>query len=105
MIIESSNFSSTTIVVTDTSIKNDITISISHMYIYNNPITKIVHHVVYVTSTEAELFTIRCGINQASNHNGISKIIVITNSIHAATLFMQPRKSSTPLYIFSKFIQ
>ena len=63
MIIESSNFSSTTIVVTDTSIKNDITTSISHIHTYNNPITKIIYHVVYVTSTEAELFAIRCGIN------------------------------------------
>jgi len=30
-----------------------------------------------------ELFVIRCGINQATNSTGISKIIIITNSIHA----------------------
>jgi len=35
-----------------------------------------------VTAIEAELFTIRCGINQATNLNGINKIIVITDSIH-----------------------
>ena len=34
-------------------------------------------------STEAELFTIRCGINQATNYNDVSKIIAVTNSIHA----------------------
>jgi len=84
MVIESSNSPSTTIVVTDASVKNDITTSILHMHTYNNPITKTLYHAVYVTSTEAKLFAIRCGINQASNCNDISKIIVITNSIHAA---------------------
>ena len=39
---------------------------------------------VHITSTEAELFTIRCSINQASNFDNIFKIIVITDSIHAA---------------------
>ena len=39
---------------------------------------------VLVTSTEAELFAIRCGINQATNSNNITKIIIITDSIHAA---------------------
>ena len=54
------------------------------MYTYNNSITKTLYHVVYITSTEAELFTIRCSINQASNCNDISKIIIITDSIHVA---------------------
>ena len=36
-----------------------------------------------ITSTKAELFAIRCGINQATIHDDISKIIIITNSIHA----------------------
>ena len=84
MIIELSNSPFTTIVVIDTSIKNNIATSISHMYTYNNPISKTVHHVVHITSTEAELFAIRCGINQASNHDSISKIIIVTNSIHVA---------------------
>jgi len=84
MIIETSNSPSTTIIVTDASIKNDIATSISHMHTFNYPITKTVYHTVHVTSTEAELFTIRCGINQASNQDGISKIIIITNSIHTA---------------------
>ena len=53
------------------------------MHIYNKPITKILHHAVSVISTEAKLFAIRCGINQATSHNVVSKIIVVTNSIHA----------------------
>jgi len=75
---------STTIIVTDASIKNDIATFILHIHTYNNPIAKTVYHVVHITSTEAELFAIRCSINQASNCDGISKIIVVTNSIHVA---------------------
>jgi len=37
-----------------------------------------------------ELFAIRCGINQATNHNVISKIIVITDSIHTARKIFDP---------------
>ena len=87
MVIELLNSSSTAIIITDASVKNDITTSILHMHTYNNPITKTLHHVVYITSTEIELFTIRCSINQASNYNDISKIIIVTNSIHVAKNF------------------
>jgi len=74
----------TAIVITDASVKKDITTSISHVHILNHPLTKIVHHTAYVMSTEAELFAIRCGINQACSKKDISKIVVITNSIHTA---------------------
>ena len=39
---------------------------------------------MFVTSMEAELFAIRCGINQVYIKENVSKIIVVTNSIHAA---------------------
>ena len=42
------------------------------------------HHTVLVTTTEAELFTIRCGINQTCSKDNISKIVVVTDSIHVA---------------------
>jgi len=90
MVIESSNSPSTAIIVTDASVKNDIVIFISHMHTYNNPITKTLHCVVHITSTKAELFAIRCDINQASNCNDISKIIVITDSIHVAKKIFNP---------------
>ena len=67
----------------DTSVKNNIVTSISHTHIHNKPVTKTPHYAVNVMSTEAELFTIRYGINQATKSNDISKIIVVTNSIHA----------------------
>ena len=45
---------------------------------------KIIYHVVNVTSTEAELFAIKCAINQSICFNNISKIVIITDSIHMA---------------------
>ena len=83
IVIEASSLQSIAIVTSDTSIKNDIATSISHTYISNQPLIKILHHTTFITSTEAELFAIRCGINQAISNNNVSKIVVITNSIHA----------------------
>jgi len=41
------------------------------------------HHVVNISTTEAELFAMKCGINQAIGIPHINCIIVITNLIHA----------------------
>ena len=84
MVLEFSSSSSTTIIVSNTSIKNNVAIFILYMHINNKPLTKTIYHAVYVTSTEAELFAVRCGINQATNFDNVSKIIVVTNSIHIA---------------------
>ena len=84
LVLELSSSLSTAIVVMDTSIKNDIAPSISYIHLANHPMTKTVHHVMFITSTEAKLFAIRCGINQACNKENISKIIVITDFIYAA---------------------
>jgi len=83
MILQSSSLPNLAIIITDASIKNNITTSISHIHILNHPLIKTVYHAAYITSTEAELFAIRCGINQACSKNDISKIIVVTDSIHA----------------------
>jgi len=72
------------IVVSDTSIKNQVAISITHIHIYNNPIIKTLHHTINVTSTEAELFIIRCGINKATQVVNINHIVVIIDSIYIA---------------------
>ena len=61
------------------SIKNHVALSISHIHIYNNPTIKKIHYAINVTSTEAELFAICYGINQA-----IRLPQVITDSLHAA---------------------
>ena len=71
------------IIVTDASIKNNIATSILHIHLVDHSLTKTVHHTAFVTSTEAELFAIRCSINQACTKENMSKIIVVTDSIHA----------------------
>ena len=99
--LQSSSSPNSAIVVTDASIKNDIATSISYIHIHNHPLTKTVHYAAYVTSTEAELFAIRCGINQACSKNNISKIIVISNSIHAAKRIFESGPHPYQLYTTS----
>ena len=60
------------------------------MYISNQPLIKTLHHVAFVTSSEAKLFAIRCSISQASSKENISKIIIITNSIHITKKIFDP---------------
>jgi len=64
--------------------------SITHIHVRDKPITKTLHHALNVMSTEAELFAIRCGINQATINSEISKIIVVTDSIHVAKRIFNP---------------
>ena len=82
--LESLDISSSVLVVTDTSIKNNIAMSIAHIHIYDKPITKTLHYALNIMSTKAELFVIRCSINQAIFNSVISKIIVVIDSIHTA---------------------
>ena len=84
-----------TVVVMDISIKNQVAILIPHIHSHNNPVIKTLHYVVNVTSAKAKLFTIRCGINQATCLPNISQIIVITDSIHAVKRIFD---SSSHLY-------
>jgi len=90
IVLESSSSPFIAIIASDTSIKNSVTTSIAHIHTHDKPTIKTIHHVVNITSTEAELFTIRCGINQVSCLNYISKIIIITDSIHAAKRILDP---------------
>ena len=68
----------------DASIKNNIATSISHTHILNQSLIKTIHHAAFVTSSKAEFFAIRYSINQVLSKENISKIIVITDSIHIA---------------------
>ena len=98
MIINSLITSSNTIIIMDTNIKNDIAMSILHMHIHNCPITKTLYHAVHITSTKAELFTIRCGINNTIYYKDISKIIVITDAIHIAKRIFDLLSHSYQIY-------
>jgi len=84
MVLHNSLSPLSAIVITDASIKNNIAISVSHVHSANQPLIKTVHHASFVTTTEAELFAIRCSINQACSLNNVSKIIIVTDSIHVA---------------------
>ena len=76
----SNSFSS--IVVSNTSIKNHVATSISHIHSHDKPIIKMIHKAVNVTTTEAKLFAIWCGINQVIGITNINHIIVITDFLH-----------------------
>jgi len=79
-----SNDSKLVVVVSDVSIENNITTSISHIHLPSNLINKTIHHAVNVISTKAELFTIRYGINQAIQISDINHITIIIDAIYAA---------------------
>jgi len=64
-VLQTSANSKIVVVVSDTSIKNHIAISIAHVHSFTNPIIKILHYVINITTTEAKLFAIKCSINQA----------------------------------------
>jgi len=71
-----------TFIVLDTSIKNNVATSIAHIHIYNSPIIKTIYYAINIISIKAELFTIRCSLNQASCLANIKCIVIITNFIH-----------------------
>jgi len=88
--IELSDDLSTALIITDASVKNNITTSITHIHIQDKPIMKTLHHALNVMSTEAELVTIRCGINHATSIDNISKKIIVIDSIHTAKKIFDP---------------
>ena len=81
-IINAFNNSHFSVVIADISIRNNVTTSIVHIHLYNRPVTKIVHHAVNITTIEAELFTIRCRINQAISIPITNYIVIITDSLY-----------------------
>jgi len=72
------------LIITNTSIKNNIATSVSHIYKGQKVIAKSVYHAINITSIKTELFAIRCEINYAVQLQGIACIIVITDVILAA---------------------
>jgi len=90
------------LVITDASVRNNVTSSIAHIHVHNKPVVKTLHHTVNITSMEVEFFALRCDINQVSHSYDISKIIVITDFIHTAKKIFNP--SLHPLQKQSAFI-
>ena len=105
LIIVSSLDPSYTLVVTDASIKNNVTTSIAHIHICNKLVIKTLHHTVNIIIIKAELFAIRCGINQATSISSISKIV--TDLLHAAWRIFWFFITSIPsiFYVYFKWAQ
>ena len=100
--INMSSNSHSFIIISDASIRNNVATSISHIHSYDKPVIKTIHYMVNVTTTEAELFTIRCGINQAVGISNIKHIVVIMDSLHTAKRIFE--SSSYPYKIHSAAI-
>ena len=63
LILTASSDLSTIVVVSDTSIKNNIATFIAHVYSFNNILKKMLHHTINIMTMKVELFAIRYGIN------------------------------------------
>ena len=72
----------TATIIFNVSIKNQVVTLIAYIYVHNNLAIKTLHHVVNIRSTEAELFAIRCSINQATQLADINCIVVIIDLLH-----------------------
>ena len=91
-----------TIIVSDTSIKNQVATFISHIHSFNKPIIKTLHRAINITTVEAKLFAIWCGINQAVTNSNTNHIVVITDSLHIARKIFN--SSAYPYQIYSAAI-
>jgi len=74
----------TVLIISNTSIKNNITISVLHICREQDIIAKTIHHTINVTSTKAKLFAIKCSINFVTQMQDIAHIVVITDAIPVA---------------------
>jgi len=73
--------------ITDASNKNNVALSIAHIYFFNNFLKKTLYYAISIISIEAELFIIRCEISQAVQIQEVLYIIVITDAIHVVNFF------------------
>ena len=75
----------TIIIVTDASTKHGIyAVSVAHGWQNKSLVFNLEYTAPNVTSSEAEIFAIRCGINKATTLEEINQIIVIMDSIQCA---------------------
>jgi len=75
--------SKTTLVITDASLKDNKVVTVAYVY-KDRDIHKIKQYTMNVTTTESDLFAIRCGITRALSWQNTNYIIVITDIVYAA---------------------
>ena len=90
IIFEASSDPRIVVIISDTSIKNNITFSIFYIHSFNNLLKKMLYHTINITSTEAKLIAIRCSINQIVQIQYILCIIVITYVIYITKKIFDP---------------
>ena len=71
-----------TLIITDASLRNNMTIVAAHVY-ENSNVQKVKYYAINVTTTEAKLFAIRYRIKRALNCNSFNHIIIVTDAIYA----------------------
>jgi len=76
--------SNSIIIISNVSIRNNIVTFIVYIYSYSNSIKITLHYAIGITFSKAELFAVRCSINQAIKFPETSCIIVITDLIYVA---------------------
>jgi len=74
----------TLFIIIDTSVKNNIVMSVTHIQKEQALITKAIYHTMNILPTEVKLLTIKYGISQAVHINDIINIVVVTDAILAA---------------------
>ena len=72
------------LIISDTSVKNNVTTLILHICREQEIIAKTIYHTINVMFTEAKLFTIRYSINYATQMQDLTHIIIITDAISVA---------------------
>ena len=76
-IYENSSINQNTIsTISDVTVKNNITTLVLYIQRGHEIVTKTIHHIMNISSTEAELFAIRCDISQATQMQDIIHIVV-----------------------------
>jgi len=76
--------SKTVIVISDTSIKNNVATSVLHIYSGSIILAKTIHYTINITSTKVESFTVKCSINQAVQVHNVTYISIVTDIILSA---------------------
>ena len=71
------------LVIADASIKNNVATSVLYIWKGQNIINKSIHHAMNGNSIKAKLFAIGYRMNQATQIQNISQIIIITDVIPA----------------------
>jgi len=71
----------TVIIISDVSIRNNVTISITYVHSFSNLIRKTLHYAINTTITEAKLFAIRCKITSGVKLAKLFKSLKLPTSL------------------------